>query len=110
MITGRTDKKFCSALCKSYYHKKLKAHTKSATDHIDKILHRNRSILQELLGKKLQSKNVARAVLDDKQFNFGYLTGYHINSQNKMINFVYDFSWMIFSDQHVLIKKIKTRV
>lgn len=104
---GRTDKKFCSVTCKSVYHKKLIAHTRRATRKIDKVLHRNRSILQELLGKKNDSMKVAKEILDKKKFNFSQVTGYHKNSMNKIVNYVYDFSWIIFSDKNILIKRIR---
>ena len=106
-FSGRSDKIFCSVECKSIYHVKLRAVTKSATKSIDKILHRNRSILLEVMGKNIHSKKLSRSVLDNKKFHFGYITNYHINKQGKTVNYVYDFSWMIFSDQEVLIKRIR---
>jgi hypothetical protein len=53
---GRSDKIFCSANCKAIYHVKLKKVTNEATDLIDKILHRNRSTLLEIMGKSATSK------------------------------------------------------
>lgn len=106
-FSGRSDKLFCSTNCKSKYHIKLSKATNDATLKIDKILHRNRSILLEILGKNLTYKKVSRVLLDKKKFNMSYVTSYHINTQNKMVNFVYDFSWMIFSDLEVVIKRLK---
>jgi hypothetical protein len=103
---GRSDKIFCSPSCKALYHQKLKKVTNDATDDIDKILHRNRSILLEILGKVASSKKVSKMVLDQKKFNYTYVTSYHLNSQNKMVNYVYDFSWIVFSDKEVLIKRL----
>ena len=105
-IKGRSDKVFCSVACKSEYNIKLKKATNLATIRIDKILHRNRSTLLEIMGKNGTSKKIKRDILDQKKFNYAYITHYHINSQNKFVNYVYDFFWMIFSDQVVLIKKI----
>ncbi len=104
---GRSDKIFCSVECKSIYHFKLKSVTNIATQKIDKILHRNRSILLEVLGKNIHYKKLDRKILDEKKFNFGYITHFHVNKQGKMVHYVYDFSWIIFSDQEVLIKRIK---
>lgn len=108
-ITGRRDKIFCSVRCKSDYHERLKDVTNKASDRIDKILHRNRSILLEIMGKNGVQKKVKRELLDNKKFHFGYITHYHINSQNKFVNYVYDFSWMLFSDQEILIKRISNQ-
>ena len=66
MFYGRSDKIFCSAKCKTAYHEKLNKVTNEATAKIDKILHRNRSILLEILGKKGTYKKVHRRQLMPK--------------------------------------------
>ncbi|MBK7009823.1 MAG: hypothetical protein IPH36_14925 [Saprospiraceae bacterium] len=61
MFYGRSDKIFCSAKCKTAYHEKLNKVTNEATAKIDKILHRNRSILLEILGKKANTRRFTEA-------------------------------------------------
>ncbi len=61
---GRSDKKFCSVKCKSEYAHKLRKVNSEATSIVDSILHRNRSILLELMGKNLLQKKVDRTLLD----------------------------------------------
>jgi hypothetical protein len=78
----------------------------NASERIDKILPRNRSILLEIMGKNTSQKRIERQELDAKKFNWQYITHYHINSQNKMVHYLYDFSYIVFSDQEVLIKRI----
>ena len=95
---GRTDKIFCSIKCKSTYHRKLRAVTHKVTIDIDKILHRNRSILLEIMGKHMTQMKVPTIVLERKKFNFNYVTKYQCNSRGKMYNYVYDFAWMTFSN------------
>jgi len=107
LFSGRSDKIFCSPKCKTAYHEKLAKVTHIATLETDKILHRNRSILLEILGKNLSYKKVPRELLDNKKFNWHFITSYHINTQNKFVNYVYDFSWMIFSDQEIVIRRIR---
>lgn len=107
-VIGRTDKIYCSANCKAIYHAELKKKTKLATTAVDKILHRNRSTLSELMGDHKNKLKVSRLELDRKKFNYSYFTGLHINSRGKKYHHVYDFSWMIFSDQEVLIVRRKT--
>ena len=102
-VVGRTDKIYCSANCKAIYHAELKRKTKLATTAVDKILHRNRSTLYELMGDHKRQIKVSRLALDRKKFNYDYFTGLHMNSRGKLYHHVYDFSWMIFSDQEVLI-------
>lgn len=106
-IHGRSDKIFCSASCKSTYHRKLRKATNRVTIKIDEFLHRNRSILLEVLGKnKIQCK-VKRTVLEYKKFRFKYHTHFHINIQGKMYLHVYDLAWMEFSDDEILIIRRK---
>jgi len=104
-IIGRSDKMFCSIKCKNYYHTNLRRVTKNAVKEIDIILHRNRSILLEILGKRRLKIKVNRIVLEKKKFRFKYHTHLHINKHNKTFYYVYDFSWMEFSDDEVLIKR-----
>jgi len=102
-FTGRADKIFCSIACKNDYHVRLRRVTSKATKDIDEILHRNRSILLELLGKKNKKLKLDRYELEKKKFNFNYITGYSINKHGKTYHHLYDFSYMTFSDNSVLI-------
>ena len=102
-FTGRADKIFCSVDCKNDYHVRLRRVTVQATRSIDKILHRNRSILLEIMGKRSRQKKVKRMELEQKKFHFNYITGYTINKQGKTYHHIYDFSYMTFSDETVLI-------
>lgn len=108
-LVGRSDKIFCCTKCKSAYHYKLNTVTKSYCNIVDSILHRNRSILLEIMGKRTQKLSVNRLLLDEKKFNYDYVTGFYTNSRNKTINYVYDFAWLTFSSSDILIfrKNIK---
>ncbi len=108
-LVGRRDKIFCSLDCKNDYHARLRQVTLQATQKIDNILHRNRSILLEIMGKNTGQKKIPRIRLDQKKFNFSYITGYHINVNGKTVHHLYDFSWLIFSDEEVLIVRKKNR-
>lgn len=102
-LKGRSDKLFCSIKCKSYYHFKLRSVTNNAAKEIDTILHRNRSILLELLGKHKTQIKILRINLDKKKFNYKYHTHINENSQGKTFYWVYDLAWMTFSNDEVLI-------
>ena len=103
VLRGRLDKKFCSMQCKSQYHRRLRKVTADITVDIDKILHRNRSILLEIMGRTAKKKRVKRLLLSQKKFNFKYMTHFHNNSKGKTYHYVYDFAWMSFSDDEVMI-------
>ncbi len=103
ILYGRNDKIFCSVRCKNYYHVNLRKVTTIAAKEIDNILHRNRSILLEIMGKNLTQKKIARVILEKKKFRFNYLTHFYTNSQGKIYHWVYDFGWMSFSNDEILI-------
>ena len=102
-LHGRSDKRFCSVECKHAWNAARRRTTRSVTDEIDNILHRNREILAMLMGEKTNKMEVERLVLDRAGFNFKYITGINTNSQGKLYHYVYDFAWMEFSKQLVLI-------
>ena len=107
LITGRSDKIFCSTNCKTEYHYKLRNATAKEVTEINKILARNRSILLEIIGKNLTQKKVPRLNLDKKKFNYKYHTHLILNSRGKTFFYCYDIAWMEFSDNEVLIIKRK---
>lgn len=102
---GRSDKKFCSIKCKNYYHLNLRKVTIKATQKLDEILHRNRAVLLEIMGKTETKKTIPRLTLENKNFTFKYHTHTHINKYGKTIHWVYDFGWMQFSNDLILIMK-----
>jgi len=103
LLVGRNDKLFCSVKCKNYYHVNLRKVTENHVKELDTILHRNRSILLEVLGKRKGQITVDRVVLEKKKFTFKYHTHLHINSKGKTYYYVYDFAWMEFSNDEILV-------
>lgn len=104
-VQGRADKIFCDYRCKNLYHTKLRAVTFNEAKAIDEHLHRNRSILLELMGKHVHQVKIPRVKLEKKRFRFGYSTHFNVNTRGKTVYHVYDFSWVTFSDDEVLINR-----
>ena len=108
-VKGRSDKIFCTLACKNEYHLRLRRATAKAVVETDKILHRNRSILLEVMGKNSTQKKIPKTTLDKKKFNPTYMTGFYINKQDKTYYLIYDFAWMEFSSGEVLIIRQSNR-
>tara|TARA_R110000868_G_scaffold66111_4_gene197191 strand:- start:593 stop:943 length:351 start_codon:yes stop_codon:yes gene_type:complete len=102
-LVGRKDKLFCSVKCKNYYHVNLRKATAIVVKELDGILHRNRSILLEIMGKRKVQCTVQRTVLEKKKFTFKYHTHQQTNSKGKIYHYVYDFAWMEFSNDDIMI-------
>ena len=108
-LIGRSDKKFCSLACKNDYHTHLRQLSRDVAHETDKFLHRNRSILYEIMGDRKTQIKIKRDILDKKNFKYQYITGYYINSKGKTYHYVYDFSWMEFSDREILINRRRVK-
>jgi hypothetical protein len=106
-LRGRTDKVFCSVGCKNDYHKNIRFAAKKAAIEINGYLKRNYAILSEVLGNNLTQIKVHRNVLEKKKFRFKYHTHTHVNSKGKTFHYVYDFAWMEFSDDEILVVRAR---
>ncbi|WP_034062152.1 hypothetical protein [Lacinutrix jangbogonensis] len=102
-IIGRRDKIFCSVKCKNYYHVNLRKVTDRVVQEVDTILHRNRSILLEIMGKRKGQCTIDRIVLEKMKFRYKYHTHQYKNSKGKVYYYLYDFAWMEFSNDSILI-------
>ena len=106
-FVGRKNKIFCSVKCKNLYHRHLSAEAKSVAKRIDSILHRNRNILSELMPDNKNKIRVKRIELDKKKFNYIYHTHSYLNSKGKLYRYIYDYAWMEFSTDEIMIVKKK---
>lgn len=86
IIRGREDKKFCSKMCSNKYHvAKRKAALTDDVKGVNKILLKNRKILQRLCEQEQKHKlKVSKLALTQLGFNFDYITGIYFNRQHKM--------------------------
>ena len=103
-FNGRLDKKFCSNDCKNSFNYNKRKKTKSEVKTIDNFLHRNREILEVLMGnyKKMM---IHKINLERAGFRFEYMTGIYHNKENKRFHYVYDYAWAEFTNQEVMLVK-----
>lgn len=102
---GRSDKRFCSLNCKNAFNLERRQSTRNAVKEVDRYLHRNREILDTLMGPSRKKMKIARTELDATGFRYNYFTGIYFNKEGKTYHNVYDFAWMEFSNQEILIVK-----
>ena len=101
-LYGRTDKKFCDSNCKTAFNFAKRRDTRNEVKEIDGYLHHNREILATLMGE-CKKEMFDRAVLARANFRWEYMTGIYKNKQDKWYHIVYDYAWMEFSNQQILI-------
>lgn len=105
-LQGRIDKKYCDINCKNQYHIDMRSLHLDEVNMEMKFLLRNRTILHELLDQKgVKKRKIKRYALQRKGFRFQNYTGNYLNKQGKTYHYVFDYSFMNFSDQEVLIIK-----
>ncbi len=106
-LQGRSDKKYCSLECKNSFNAARRQETRSVTRDVDRILHRNREIIETIMGENRNKMVIPRLELTNMGFNFDYITGIYFNKEGKMYHNLYDFAWMAFSTQDILIVRSK---
>ena len=105
-VRGRSDKVYCSLSCKNAYSYAQRAATRSEVAAVDDILHRNRIILATLMGDA-RKETIDRLILTRAKFRWEYHTGHYLNKEGKIYWLVYDYAWMEFTDQRILIVRKK---
>ncbi len=106
-MQGRSDKRFCCLECKNRHAAERRSSTRDAVAEVDKWLHRNRDILLTLMGNSTKEQ-FDRAVLTRTGFKYEFHTGTYLNKEGKMYRLIYDFAWMEFSDQKILVIRKKS--
>ncbi len=101
-FVGRTDKRFCSIKCKNEKNNTTRQQTREVCKEIDAYLHRNHEILCTLMGKS-KKEMFDKLVLTRTGFKYEFMTGIYLNKEGKTYHIVYDFAWMEFSNQQILI-------
>lgn len=102
-VTGRTDKRFCCDECRTMFHNRLYRNKRKEIDRIDRILKKNRSIIERLYNSGERKVTVRR--LYRMGFNFRYITSLveDPDSTGKYLVGCYDYSCSLTSDGRVSI-------
>ncbi|MEZ4775240.1 MAG: hypothetical protein R3D00_18795 [Bacteroidia bacterium] len=105
-VFGRANKLFCDIDCKNQYHSALRRKVAEIVRETDKMLHRNYAILLEILGDNSSRKTISRLTLEKKNFHFSCFTGYTSTTRGKICRYLYDFAWIEFNSQKILVLRI----
>jgi hypothetical protein len=106
VIKGRSDKKFCSDLCRNAYNNKLNSDQNNFVRNINNILRRNRRIMEEAMGKE-EKLTIPKQKLSDKGFNFTYFTHNFTTKTGKKYVFCYEYGYLPFESDMILLVKRK---
>lgn len=106
-LRGRSDKLFCTTKCKSIYHYQLKKEVFTETARIDRLLHKNYRILSRVIPKEKDQAMVSKDYLDQKNFQYQYLTGFKKFDMKSLYYCVYDIAWRKMDDENFLLIRTK---
>lgn len=78
---------------------------------VNRFLLKNRRVLENIFADEKENKlMVPRLLLEKMGFHFNYHTGSYINHAGKMYHYVYEFSWMEFSSQEIMLLRPKKKI
>jgi hypothetical protein len=106
LIIGRTDKKFCSDMCRNAHNNKVNSHTNNYVRNVNNALRRNRRILEACLLN--ESAAIPRQSLTDRGYNFTFITNEILSANQHKYYFCYEYGYQVLEDDLVLIVKKNT--
>ena len=89
IFRGRSDKKFCSSLCRSAFNNVHRTQQSDSIVRINGILRKNRNLLQSLYLKG--PKLITRKLLEEKGFQMNYHTHQNVDKHKLIQIFCYDY-------------------
>lgn len=104
-IRGRSDKKFCNDFCRNCFNNKNKEPVEERVKMINKILMKNRTLLNNVLSSGLLISKMRSEKLLEQGFVFKYYT--HVVTSKKGTHYMlcYDYGYLCLSDGWCLIFK-----
>lgn len=99
---GRINKKFCSQKCKNEHHNTIYRDQNKILAEIDKIMHRNRSVLKDMYNVH-RSSPIKIQVLKARGFNPNYHTHIFSSSVGGKYTMIYDIGYKNLFDEEIQI-------
>jgi hypothetical protein len=108
-VKGRADKKFCDDFCRNSYNNKLVSDSHSYVRQVNRVLIKNRKILEDLLGTEGMIKQ-PKSLFIEKGFRFRYHTHQYLNRKGDVYYFCYEYGYLPLEGESILIVKRKDNV
>lgn len=105
VMRGRSDKKFCNDYCRNAFHNQANPSANIRYRNINRVLLKNRRILECLLPDGDGMVRVSREQMLEEGFRFQYLTHEWQNASGSVFRFCYDHGYLPLDEEWVLIVK-----
>jgi len=96
LITGRSDKKFCSDQCRNLYNNRQNSDSTNLVRNINNSLRKNRRVLQEL--NPTDKAKVHKDKMLEKGFNFNFFTSTYTTKKGATYYFCYEYGYLQLDD------------
>lgn len=103
VLFGRIDKKYCDYNCRNAYHNEKNRHSSGIMRSVNRRLHRNYSILEELRAHEIECIDLQ--VLNSMGFDEYYNTAYVQDQKEGEIRFIYDLAYQQIGSELVLLDR-----
>lgn len=98
-LAGRPDKRFCDYICRNDYHNSLYREESQQTKSVDKILKRNRRIMEAFWDRG--QKVVEGTRMLKVGFDFDFFTHLRENHQGRQFRYCYEYGYSFLDDGKV---------
>lgn len=99
-IRGRADKKFCSDQCRNSHNNKQNSNANNYVRNINRVLKKNRRILEELNPKGTARVKKEKLVL--RGFNFTYFTSTY-STRKGDYHYCYEYGYVELDNENLMI-------
>lgn len=106
-LKGRSDKKFCDDHCRNLYNNQLKSGKNLYIRYINKILKRNRRVLESLAPINKKPFKVSREKLLRLGFSFDYFTHMDSDEKGDIYKYCYDYGYLAIEDNQFQVVRRK---
>lgn len=100
-LAGRPDKRFCDYLCRNEFHNSVYREESHQTRGVDRVLKRNRRIMEALCAKG--QIRVERKRLLSAGFDFDFFTHLRENERGKQFRYCYEYGYTALDGETVEI-------
>lgn len=104
-IRGRKDKKYCDDLCRNAYNNLQQAEKSNTVRRINRILLKNRNILEKLMSEKRSVTRVSREQLLLQGFAFGYYTHTRLDAREIKYRYCYEYGLAELENNKLIVIK-----
>ena len=106
-MNGRSDKRFCSDLCRNVYHNRERISQTQKIREVNTILSRNRRILKQCLESR--STKIPLSYLYKNGFDFNYFTHHVKDPKGELVVFCYEVGYQQMGNDKISVQIEQTR-